>query len=408
MAMAQAQGISDVKCTERLGKSSQTRRDGYLIWFHARNIQHARPFLDVIEELVEIYPDLQFLITTRKHEHIADFESQLPDYICHQFLPLELMKPIGEFLTYWAPDMAVFSGGELLPRMMREIGKEDIPLVSVNTQITERMFHRLKWLPGLASTMVKSFDMILVENKIQLKRLKRMGAVDSKLKLAGAISRTKTVLENNESVYAGLSNAIGSRLVWMSAYTARDEEDAVVNAHKTALRRTRRLLLILQTQEPGRGKAISQRYENQNLTFALAENGELPDENTDVFVSGDADALSVYLRLASVTFCGGTLSTGATIDPFHPASLGSAIVYGPVLSDYEEDFYRYAQAGAAQLVVNGGQLAKTIVQTIVPDVAAEMAHNAWDISSEGGVATGLLIAEIQKTLGFEELSYETA
>ena len=165
--MAQAQGISDVKCNERLGKASQTRRDGYLIWFHARDIQHARPFLDVIEELVEIYPDLQFLITTRKHEHIADFEAQLPDYICHQFLPLELMKPIREFLAYWTPDIAVFSGGELLPRMMREIDKEDIPLVSVNTQITERMFHRLKWLPGLASAMVKSFDMILVENKIQ-------------------------------------------------------------------------------------------------------------------------------------------------------------------------------------------------------------------------------------------------
>jgi 3-deoxy-D-manno-octulosonic-acid transferase len=167
-----------------------------------------------------------------------------------------------------------------------------------------------------------------------------------------------------------------------------------VNAHKAAMRRNRGLLLILHTHEQNRGDRISARHENQNLTFSLHGDGEIPDDACDVYISDVADELATYMRLASITFCGGTLSNGKTIDPFHPASMGSAILHGSFCGEHEESFNRYNEAGASRLVLNGGELAKTLSETIVPDIAAKMAYAAWEISSEGGEVSGIIIAEI--------------
>jgi 3-deoxy-D-manno-octulosonic-acid transferase len=104
------------------------------------------------------------------------------------------------------------------------------------------------------------------------------------------------------------------------------------------------------------------------------------------------------MRLASITFCGGTLSNGETIDPFHPASMGSAILHGSFCGEHEESFNHYNEAGATRLVLNGGELAKTLSETIVPDIAAKMAYAAWEISSEGGEVSGIIIAEILEKL----------
>ena len=104
------------------------------------------------------------------------------------------------------------------------------------------------------------------------------------------------------------------------------------------------------------------------------------------------------MRLASVTFCGGSLSNGDTTDPFHPASMGSAIIYGPSTGVYEEDYTRYSKSGAAELVQNGGQLSKTLNKLLSPDISAAMAYAAWEISSEGGDVSGIVTSEILEKL----------
>ncbi len=231
-----------------------------------------------------------------------------------------------------------------------------------------------------------------------MQKLKRLGVPNERIRATGLISSENKLLDYEEALYSRLSTAIGSRSVWLSVATHRDEEDVVVSAYKVALRRNRRLLLILHTREEKRGAQIAARHENKNLTFTLQESGSIPDEITDVYVTDQMDNVATYLRLASVTFCGGTLSTGDTIDPFHPASMGSAIIQGPACGEYKQDYDRYHEAGATRLVLNGNDLAQTLNAVIAPDVAATMAHKGWEISSEEGEVTGIVISKVQEIL----------
>ena len=390
----QKAGLTAESSSGVLGK----RPEGRLIWFHARDLLSAKPFLEVITQLNYQELDLSFLVTTRRAEKLDEFVAMLPEHTIHQFLPVDLKEPMNSFLDHWKPDVGVIAEGEFWPRMLSKLATRRIPLLAVNTKMKDKVYRNWLWLPGLAKKVLNTFDLILVQDKFVAKRLKRLGAKATKIRVAGVLAETPKLLKYDESLYASMSAKIGSRSVWLSAATNRNEEDVIVNTHKIAMRRNRRLLLILHTREEGRGVKIAERHQNKNLSFSFQEKGDVIDDVTDVFVSGDIGELATYLQLAPVTFCGGTLSDGQSINPFYPASAGSAIIHGSSYGDYKEIYTRYNEAKATRMVSNGGELASTLTETIGPDVAAVIAHKAWEISSEGSEVSGTVISEILEKL----------
>ncbi|MBL4751133.1 MAG: hypothetical protein JKX71_11240 [Amylibacter sp.] len=397
-AGAQQVGIPLERFQERLGQATKAKAQGKLVWLHARDTGSALLLFGLIEQLNEQDLNLNFLVTTRKQEKVDVLLDQLPENTIHQYLPIDLSKPIRGFLQHWQPDVAVISDGDFWPRFLTMIASQKVPLIAINTRMTTKIYHRWRWLPGLTKSVLNKFDLILAQDQQVAKKLKWFGVQSGKIRVTGVMSEMKDLLHYDEALYVNLSAAFGTRSVWLSAITHRAEEDMIVNAHKLAMRRNRRLLLILHTREKNRGVRIAARHENQNLTFALQQNGDMPDDATDVYVTDQQENLATYLRLASVSFCGGSLSTGQTIDPFHPASMGSAMIHGAAFGDYAQDYERYHGAGASRLVSNGGELAETLNRVIAPDEAALMANAAWEISSEGGEVSGIVIAEILEKL----------
>ena len=89
-------------------------------------------------------------------------------------------------------------------------------------------------------------------------------------------------------------------------------------------------------------------------------------------------------------------------DPFEPAALGSAILYGPNVSRYLPAYSRLASAGAARIVRDAETLAGAITRLSAPDQAALMAHAAWEVSSDGAEATDRLMNLVQDVLDLKE------
>ena len=374
------------------------RPEGRLVWFHARDLNSAKPLLEVITQLNYQELGLSFLVTTRRAEKTDAFLNTLPENTIHQFLPVDLKAPMDAFLNHWHPNVGVIAEGEFWPRMLNKLARRNVPLIAVNTKMKDKVYRNWMWLPGLAKKALNTFDLILVQDQFVASRLKRLGAKSTKIRVTGVLAETPKLLEFDEGLHASMSAKIGSRSVWLSAATNRDEEDVIVNAHKIAMRRNRRLLLILHTREKGRDASIAERHQNKNLTFSFQRQGDVIDDVTDVFVSGDVYELATYLQLAPVTFCGGTLSDGQPIDPFYPASAGSAMIHGGSYGDHKDAYTRYNEAKATRLVSNGGELANAVTEAIGPDVAASLAHRAWEISSEGGEVSGTVITEILEKL----------
>ncbi len=96
--------------------------------------------------------------------------------------------------------------------------------------------------------------------------------------------------------------------------------------------------------------------------------------------------MGLWYRLSPVSLMGGSLAPVGGHNPFEPAALGSAILHGPHVANFADIYARLAAANATR-AVEGATLGATLAEVLEPDVAARMAHAAWEVCSEGAEVT---------------------
>ncbi len=127
-----------------------------------------------------------------------------------------------------------------------------------------------------------------------------------------------------------LRKALGARPVWFAMTCPRVEVDAALLAHAQALRRAHRLLLIVQPRDPTPAEAIAHLARDAGFVCARRTLEEEITETTQVYIADTDDDPGLFLRLAPVSYLGGSLTEGTRAPPRRDgAALGSALVFGP-------------------------------------------------------------------------------
>ena len=88
------------------------------------------------------------------------------------------------------------------------------------------------------------------------------------------------------------------------------------------------------------------------------------------------------------------VAQGPALDPYCAASHGCAILYGPRVADYSDRYLKLAEAGAARQIRDSDTLAAAVGQISAPDVAAQMAFAAWQVTSDGAELTDAVIDRV--------------
>ena len=156
-----------------------------------------------------------------------------------------------------------------------------------------------------------------------------------------------------------------------------------------------RLLLILcASDSAGRGA-----LEAGGWRWCRASDGRTPPTDCQVMLATPPHERGLWLRLAPVTFLGGTLSgLGPVTSPFAPASLGSALVHGPRMRGAGQAIARLHEGRAACRVGDAETLGAEVERLLSPDVAAEMARGGWVVTSAGAEASARLFEILDDTL----------
>ena len=281
-----------------------------------------------------------------------------------------------------------------MPVLIKEAARRKGPLIFVNAELSIRNFRRLRWMPGVAAAVLNSFAAILSVDQAAADSFRRLGANHDKITVVGALTEGSAALPHDEAERARISNQLHGRPVWLAAHIAVDEIETVLKAHKLASRVTHRLLTILSPQTARDASALARLLTENGLNFAVRSQMESLNALTEVILADVPGELGLWYRIGSVSFIGNSLCRGGGQNPFEPAALGSAIVHGPHVDKFADSYFRLAQAGAAVEVSSAESLAEAISVLSSPDKAAEMAHAAWQITSQGAEVTDRIMETI--------------
>lgn len=388
LARRAARGKEDPdRLDERRGIALALRPKGPLVWIHAASVGEALAVQELIRRLTEARTDVQVLVTTGTRTSAEILKTRLPARARHQFVPLDARRFVRRFLRHWHPDLAVWTESELWPRLIHETDRAGIPMLLLNARMSKQSHDAWRWMPTFAASILRRFDLVLAQDTITGRYLRRLGVPRDRLRVIGTLKEGAQVLPYDEAQRARFAKGIGTRPVWLAASTHPGEEEQVVAAHKRLLRGAFRLLLILVPRHPERGDALAAMLRQAGLNVAQRSRGESLDEDVQVYLADTLGEMGLWYRLAPISFVGGSLTDRGGHNPFEPAALGSAILHGPHTGNFDDIYRRLDDAGACMRVTGPDDLVAAVEDLLAPDRAAGLAHAAWDVSSRGAEVT---------------------
>lgn len=305
----------------------------------------------------------------------------------------------GAHLDAMAPAAVLLIGPDLPRPLIEAADARDIPVILAEARLAAPA---QGWsLPGFRRrSILTQLTMLLLPDLASRDAALDLGAVDERIEMTGPITLTREPLKHNEAERLALAEAFQDRQLWLAATVNKAELEAVIQAQLTVLTYSHRAMLILLPADSRDSEAMAAEMAEAGLVVAQRSLDEDPTDEVNVYLVDDTFEMGLWYRLAPLSFVGTTLAgpTDAARDPFEAASLGSAVIHGPQDGAFPAEWAQLDGAGAARRIDDAAGLPQAVVTLLAPDQAAQLATNAWSVSTGGAGVANRIAHAIRDTI----------
>jgi 3-deoxy-D-manno-octulosonic-acid transferase len=355
---------------EGLGRGTGPRE---AIWVHAVSVGEVLAAKSLVDGLKARFPRRHVSVstTTATGQRVARERLEGVDG-CFYF-PFDWPGPVRRAFQKIRPAMIVILETEIWPNFLREAHREGVPVIFVNSRISERSMRRFRrfrpLIGGFFSRVLSNGEIFLAQSRDDAQRLSEMGAPEDRIEVTGNLKydHEPPALGEFGNWLAGQMREQERWPVLVAGSVVAGEEEAVLAAYDFVQRQWRRALLILAPRKPERFDAAAHSVAEGGWKAVrrstLDMRGAL-DENADVIVLDSIGELAGLYALADAAFIGGSLVPSGGHNILEPAWFGKTPVYGPSMENFREMAARFSSAGAGIQVASGEKLGRVWVELI--------------------------------------------
>ena len=382
---------------EKMGCPGRPRPEGQLAWLHGASVGEGLALLPLVERLA--LRGFCVLVTTGTVTSARILAGRLGPGALHQFMPLDVPKFGMRFLDHWRPDLVLIAESEIWPNIIREVERRGLPLMLVNAKLSQRSFRRWQALPASITRLLNGVHLCLAQSDADAGRLRQLGA--PRVQTAGNLKYDVPAPPVDPAALAMLQAAAGARPVWFAASTHAGEEQMAGEVHRRLARRFPDLLTVIAPRHAGRGVRIAAALASTGAGVGLRSRGDSIEPATGIYVADTMGEMGLFFRLAPVVFVGKSMAgTARQIsggqNPIEPAKLGSAILHGPHVANFEEVYAALDRAQGAVAVADADTLVR-VLELLLGDSALlrKMARNAGQTVEAVGGATDRIMQALE-------------
>ena len=293
-----------------------------IIWFHVASLgefEEARP---VIEATRERFPEGKILLTFfSPNGYEARKDWPVVDWVF--YLPFDTRRNMRRFFDIVRPSKAVFTIGELWPRMMKEIYRRgiDASIMSVRTEPDSSLFG---WLGRSRRNIFRTcYSHVLVQNASSRELLEGIGVPHVQKVGDARVDRVLKIADepwNNPLV----DRWCGGEKVLVAGCTSSLQDDdlviAIANAHPD-----RKIMVVPKEMKPEPMQRMISAVGGRGALYSAFEKDATAIENVQVLIVDKVGWLAQLYRYGYAAVVGGAYA-------YMPHSVIEPAVYGlPVL-----------------------------------------------------------------------------
>ncbi|MEO9821769.1 MAG: glycosyltransferase N-terminal domain-containing protein [Paracoccaceae bacterium] len=375
------------------------RPEGELLWLHSAEPGAGRAAIDLATRMARTRDGMTVLLTFPGGVSKSSIDMTNAREVIIETLPREHPQSVDDFLNHWSPDACVWIWGGLRPNLVLECAERNIPLFLVDAGKDGFDRRRDRWLPEVPRQVLTCFEAWLARSEEAHLRLAQLGCPLDQIETVKPLQPIGQTLPINAAEVDEVRGELRGRPMWLARMVTLDELPTVLSAHRMAVKRAHRLLLVLEPNSADDIDVFKATVAKENLRAMSWSDGEIPSESCSILLADTNEETGLWLSVSPVSFLGRSLTAGAKgTDPYEAAAHGSAILYGPNVGQYLNSYSRLAEVGAARIISDDLSLGNAVSRLIAPDQAASMAMAAWDVITVGAAATDRVIDLVNTAL----------
>ncbi|MBT8178766.1 MAG: 3-deoxy-D-manno-octulosonic acid transferase [Eudoraea sp.] len=318
-----------------------------VIWIHAASLGEYEQGLPLMEALKVAYPGHQILVTffspsgyeVKKNSAEADLVT---------YLPMDTRANCRRFLKLANPRIAIFIKYEIWPNYLRELQKNNIPVVLVSAIFSKNQPY-FRFYGGFMRTALRKFDHLFLQDQKSTALLDSIGIKNHTLSGDTRFDRVMEIL-GQEKPLPLISRFIQDQPCLVAGSTWPEDEKLIVPYINNSDKQVK-FILVPHDIKPAHIRNLTKSIKK---TVALySQLSETQDFDCSVLVVDSIGLLTSLYSFAQIAYVGGGFATGLH-NTLEPAVYGIPVLIGPQFEGFRE---------AEELVARKGILTVTDKQS---------------------------------------------
>ncbi len=339
------------------------------VWVHACSMGEVASVAPLIDKLLSVGKPVHLTVVTRTG--YAHAERLFKNNISKSWLPWDLPLLMARFVKHLQPSLLLLNETEFWPGMLKACKKQNVPVVGVNTRISDRSFPKYYKTRKLWQHWLSPVSLFLAQSAVDAERLEAMGVAKQKIKTVGNLKFAVQTPDVDATQVRQLIDPTGKRPILIIASTHDDEEVQILDALSAWKQKQTDLLTVIVPRHPERFGAVAQLLDERGYSYT-----RYADERTgyeDVVLIDAMGVLVSLYTIADVVFVGGSLVNIGGHNPLEPAVCGRGVITGKYIQNFRAVFDDMQHQGAAIIVQDKQELEEVISRLLSkPDELNEL------------------------------------
>ncbi|MFQ5582722.1 MAG: 3-deoxy-D-manno-octulosonic acid transferase [Mariprofundaceae bacterium] len=325
------------------------------IWVHACSVGEVSSVAPLIRALKTQNHCIHLTVVTRTG--MAHARRLFGDALSISYLPWDIPGLMTRLVNRLQPRLLLLTETEFWPGMLSACRRRAIPVIGINTRISDQSFPRYRMTSRLWQHWLGSVSMFLAQSNLDAERLQSIGVPAERIQVAGNLKYAVHPPDIDASALRNRIDASGQRPILLVASTHDDEEAQILRMWNLWKQDRHDLLCVMVPRHPERFDAVVAQINQAG--FAMSRWSEKETRGDFILV----DAMGVLPRLyavADIVIIGGSLVPIGGHNPLEAAICGRGVITGPHIQNFREIMTDMQRGNAAIVAANADEIEKAV------------------------------------------------
>lgn len=334
------------------------------IWIHAVSVGEVLAVADLIDKLMQRFPDKRVVCSVVTDTGYAVAREKLPGGVQVIYAPLDFSWVVRRFVKLIRPEIYIFAETEIWPNLFDHLHAAGVPMIQVNGRISDKSFGGYKRLRPVTRRVLGKVDRFLMQSQTDADRICELGAHPVAVRVPGNLkfdSLPEAVVPDPARFGLGTTDQ-----PLIAGSTHPGEEEILLDVFAVLKQAHPAARLIICPRHVTRCDEVLSLIRGRDMTgVALSAAQETGAPADAVIVVDTMGQLRDLYSVARVVFVGKTFTVQGGQNMIEPGFFGKPVIVGPYTQNFKD-------------VMTIFKREKAIVQVNDPDELREELLDIWD------------------------------